>query len=323
MKKVLRSASSLALLLSLVACAPLSLDFLRPQAQGLDTMTQKVGPEAPELAFSFEFDDKADAAEGEVGSGYIVVSQEGKELQALPHAFEMPRDQLERGEWLQFKDFNGDGLLDFKVTRLYTMEGQLPVDSLYQFDPKTGRYAQIDLVSNAGEIQPSAPNCVSLKVAGASGNPKVESHCYVAASGRWVRGKPAPARRGAAPDRVDAVCDSGAPELVACRRARIEQDKALLTLVRDYRTGRMQSLQAEHGRNYAQAYARHQDLDHSRWREYRDARCATQSREQAVPVKALPASVELCRYEWARDQLRRYKDQMARLGDVKGARVRQ
>ena len=61
MKNVLRSASSLVLLLSLAACAPLSLDFLRPQAQGLDTMTQKVGPEAPELAFSFEFDDKADA----------------------------------------------------------------------------------------------------------------------------------------------------------------------------------------------------------------------------------------------------------------------
>lgn len=323
MNKVLRRFGGLALLLPLVACAPLSLDLLRPQAQGLDTMIRKLGPDAPELAFSFEFDDKADAAEGEVGSGYIVVTQDGKELQALPHAFEMARDQLERSEWLQFKDFNGDGLLDFKVTRLYAMEGKLPVDSLYQFDPKTGRFAQIDLVSNAGEIQPSAPNCVSLKVAGASGSPKVESHCYVASSGRWVRGKPETVRRGAAPDRVDAVCDSAAPELVACRRARIEQDKALLTLVRDYRTGRMQSLRAEHGGNYAQAYARHQDLDHSRWREYRDARCATQSREQAVPVKALPASVELCRYEWARDQLRRYKDQMARLGDVKGARVRQ
>ena len=36
---------------------------------------------------------------------------------------------------------------------------------------------------------------------------------------------------------MDAVCDSAAPELVACRRARIEQDKALLTLVRDYRAG--------------------------------------------------------------------------------------
>lgn len=319
----LRWAGSLGLVLSLAACAPLSMDVLRPQGQGLGTLTQKVGPDAPELAFSFEFDDKADAAEGEVGSGYIVVTQQGKELQALPHAFEMQRDRLDGNGWLQFRDFNGDGLLDFKVTRLYAMDGQLPVDSLYQFDPKTGRYAQIDLVSNAGEIQPSAPNCVSLKVTGALGNPKVENHCYVASSGRWVRGKPGATRRGAAADRVDAVCDSAAPELVACRRARIEQDKALLTLVRDYRAGRMQSLQAEQGRSYAQAYARHQDLDHSRWRGYRDARCATQSREQSVPVKALPATIELCRCEWARDQLRRYKDQMARLGEVKGARVRQ
>ncbi len=323
MNKVSRSVGGLALLLSMAACAPLSLDLLRPQAQGLGTLTQKVGPAAPELSFSFEFDDKADAAEGEIGSGYIVVTQDGKELQALPHAFEMPRERLVRDEWLQFKDFNGDGLLDFKVTRLYALDGTLPVDSLYQFDAKTGRFNQVDPVSNAGEIQPSAPSCVSLKVAGASGQPKVESHCYVAASGRWVRGKPEAVRRQAASARVDAVCDSAAPELVACRRARIEQDKALLTLVRDYRTGRMQSLQAERGKGYAQAYARHQDLDHSKWREYRDVRCATQSREQAVAEKALPASVELCRYEWARDQLRRYKEQLARLGDAKGAKVRQ
>lgn len=323
MNRVLRASSSLALLWSLAACAPMSLDLLRPQAQGLGTLTQKVGPEAPELAFNFEFDDKADAAEGEVGSGYIVVTQNGQELQALPHAFEMPRERLDANDWLTFKDFNGDGLLDFKVTRLYALDGTLPVDSLYQFDAKTGRYAQIDPVSNAGEIQPSAPNCVSLRVAGASGSPKVESHCYVAASGRWVRGKAEAARRQATAPRVDAVCDSATPELVACRRARIEQDKALLTLVRDYRTGRMQSLQAERGRGYALAYARHQDLDHSKWRDYRDARCATQSREQAVPLKVLPASVELCRYEWARDQLRRYKDQLARLGDAKGAKVRQ
>lgn len=318
-----RSAVSLTLLWSLAACAPLSLDLLRPKAQGLAPMTQKMGPEAPELAFSFEFDDKADASEGEVGSGYIVVTQDGKELQALPHAFEMPRDRLARDEWLQFKDFNGDGLLDFKVTRLYVLDGTLPVDSLYQFDGKTGRFAQVDPVSNAGDIQPSSPNCVSLRVTGAAGQPKVESHCYVAASGRWVPGKPEASKRRSAPARVDAVCDSAAPELVACRRARIEQDKALLTLVRDYRAGRMQSLQAERGKGYAQAYARQQDLDHSKWREYRDVRCATQSREQAVPPKALPASVELCRYEWARDQLRRYKDQLARLGETKDAKVRQ
>jgi hypothetical protein len=312
-----RVCSSLAVLLSVAACAPMSLDFLRLQPQGLETLTQKVAADTPALSFNFEFDDKADATEGEVGSGYIVVSQDGKELQALPHAFEMPRDRLDRSDWLTFKDFNGDGLLDFKVTRMYVMDGKLPVDSLYQFDLKTGRFGQVDVVSNAGEIQPATANCVSLKLMGASGVPKVESHCYAVASGRWVRGKPEAGRKSPAPERVDAVCDTSTPEVIACRRARIEQDKSLLTLVRDYRTGRMQALQAVHGREYAQAYARTQDLDHSSWRQYRDARCATQSRDQSVPVKALPAAIELCRFEWSREQLRRYKDQIARLGDNK------
>ncbi|MFP8778278.1 hypothetical protein [Hydrogenophaga sp. RWCD_12] len=314
--------AGLGLLLAVSACSNMPLDFLRSQGQGLDTLSQKVGPEGSPLSFAFEFDDKADAADGEVGSGYIVVSQDGKELQALPHAFEMPRDRLDRREWLTFKDFNGDGLTDFKVTRMYVMDGKVPVDSLYQFDAKTGRFAQIDVVSNAGEIQSTTSNCVSLKVVAASGAAKMESHCYVAASGRWVRGKPESVRKTQVAERVDAACEAGSPELIACRRARIEQDKSLLTLVRDYRNGRMQTLQAVHGKEYAQAYARSQDLDHSSWRMYRDARCASQSREQSVPVKELPAATELCRYEWSRDQLRRYKDQIARLSDGKG-KVRQ
>lgn len=314
MKNCLHTLSGLALAIALGGCAPMSIDFLRPQSHGLGTLTQKIGPEAPELRFDFEFDDKADAADGEIGSGYIVVSQGGKELQALPHAFEMTRDRLDASDWLVFKDYNGDGLLDFKVTRLYAMDGKLPVDSLYQFDAKSGRFSQVDPVSNAGEIQVAAPNCVSLKVAGASGSPKVESHCYVASSGRWVRGKPDAVRKA---ERVDAVCDAAAPEVVACRRARIEQDRSLLTLVREYRTGRMLALQETQGRGYAQAFARTQDLDHSRWREYRDARCASQSRDQSVPLKELPAAIELCRFEWTRDQLRRYRDQVARLPDTR------
>jgi hypothetical protein len=138
-----------------------------------------------------------------------------------------------------------------------------------------------------------------------------------------VRGKPEAVRKAAAQVRVDAVCDAAAPEVVACRRARIEQDRSLLTLVREYRTGRMQALQAVHGRNYAQAFGRTQDLDHSSWRQYRDARCASQSRDQSLPVRELPAAIELCRLEWSKDQLRRYKDQIARLSDNKAVKARQ
>ena len=78
--KIWRSVTGLGLLLAVSACSNMPLDFLRPQAQGLETLSQKVGPEGSPLSFAFEFDDKADAADGEVGSGYIVVSQDGKEL---------------------------------------------------------------------------------------------------------------------------------------------------------------------------------------------------------------------------------------------------
>jgi hypothetical protein len=87
-------------------------------------------------------------------------------------------------------------------------------------------------------------------------------------------------------------------------------------MVREYRMGKKQALIGLQGKGYAEAYARTQHLDHQSWHRYRDARCAAQVREQAVAVKALPAATELCRYDWSRDQLRRYKEQVARLGEV-------
>lgn len=325
MHAIARIMGSLALALPLVACAPMSMSFdnalafLKGSDHHLEEMSRKVGADAPTLSFNFEFDDKAGASEGEVGSGYIVVSQDGKELQALPHAFEMTGDRLDGQQWLNFKDFNGDGLLDFKVTRMYVMDGTLPLESLYQFDPKTGRFAQVDPVSNAGEIQATANNCVSLKVMTASGLPKLENHCYVAATGHWQLAKPEIVARSkrTRSDNADPVCSATSPELIACRKARIGEDKALLSLVRDYRAARMRALLSEQGRAYARAYAKVQDLDHSSWRQYRDARCASQSRERAVPSETLPATIERCRYEWSRDQLQRYKDQIAQLGESK------
>jgi hypothetical protein len=79
--------------------------------------------------------------------------------------------------------------------------------------------------------------------------------------------------------------------------------------------GKKQALIGLQGKGYAEAYGRTQQLDHQSWHRYRDARCASQAREQGVAVKALPAATELCRYDWSRDQLRRYKEQVARLGE--------
>ena len=311
----MRVPGALLLTAALTACGQAPLSFLQPQRSGLQALTQQIGPDAGTLRFNFEFDDKADAVEGEVGSGYIVVSRDGKELQALPHAFELPRERLDRQAWLDFKDFNGDGLLDFKVTRLFAMDGKLSVDSLYQFDAKTGNFAQVDVVSNAGEIAATEPGCLSLKVVNAAGTSQQESLCFAPATARWVRAKADLPKKGKAVAKVSAICDPLAPELISCRRARIEQDRVLLTMVREYRMGKKQVLMGLKGKGYAAAYARTQHLDHQSWHRYRDARCAAQVREQAVAVKALPAATELCRYEWSRDQLRRYKEQAARLGE--------
>ena len=91
----MRVPGALLLTAALAACGQVPLHFLQPQRSGLQALTQQIGLDAGTLRFDFEFDDKADAVEGEVGSGYIVVSRDGKELQALPHAFELPRERLD------------------------------------------------------------------------------------------------------------------------------------------------------------------------------------------------------------------------------------
>ena len=57
--------------------------------RGLAPLTQAVHADGPVLRFEFELGDDAGADDAVLGGGYIVVSQEGREVQALPHAFEM------------------------------------------------------------------------------------------------------------------------------------------------------------------------------------------------------------------------------------------
>lgn len=296
-----------------------SLPFFAHKAPAAEPMTRDIGRGLQPLTFTFESDGKGEGAEEQVGSGYIVVSREGKEIQALPHAFEMPHDRFDPKAWLHFSDFNGDGLLDFKVVRLYTQEGQLPLESLYQFDASTGNFAQVEALSNAGALNPAAPGCVTLKVLNAAGALREEQHCYLLATSRWVRGKTSAGGKAASgAEKAEAICDAQAPELVACRRTRIEQDRRLLTLVREFRSVQKQALKAAQGRGYADAYGRMQDLEHQSWLRHRDARCAAQVREQGTPIQSLAAATELCRYDWARDQWQRYRAQMARLPDAAG-----
>jgi hypothetical protein len=298
-------------LLVLSACAPMQ----SPGPAGpkkLNAMQQKPGPEVESYRFEFEFDDSGGDAAGLFGSGYIVVSKAGKELQALPHGFEIPRKDMDATNWLDFRDFNGDGYLDFVVTRLYTQDGKQPLHSLYQFEPRNGRYFQVDAVSNAGEIRASEPGCLELRTFSASGLPRQEQHCFASQTARW---QPKPPEQAKA--QPPTTCDRLTPDLVVCRKARIEQDRQLLALAREHRDDTRQALERAKGKKYARNYAQSATLDHQSWQRYRNARCAAQVLEQALPVNTLLAATEQCRLEWTRDQLRRYKDQLARYATTK------
>jgi len=279
--------------------------------RGLTPLTQAVRADGPALRFEFELGDEAGADEAVLGAGYIVVSQEGREVQALPHAFEMPKAAIPREQWLTFQDFNADGQMDFVVTRMQAGATAPAVTSLYQMDAKTGKFFQVQSLSDVGEIGAAMPGCVSLKLKDDRGALRQDVYCYAQQASRWLR-QPG---LGAVeiPDLAQAGCAGSAAGLMACRKSRIELDRQLLGLVREVRNGRRDSLQREVSKGYASVYVKHMDRDHRTWLLYRDARCTTQVRERAVPVEALGAATESCRFEMARDQLASYRKRLVQV----------
>ena len=315
-----RKAGALALVGALAGCAQFSaltesLSFRPADTTPPEKLTQDIGRGAGALAFAFELDNKADKEDGQVGSGYIVVLRDDKELQALPHVFEMQPSELDAKAWLEFADFNRDGFMDFKVARAATAKGQLPLESVYQFDRASGTFALVEALSGVGRVSVTTPGCVGLDLLTADGAAKQESLCFATASDKWVFSKPGVSRDQAARAQSAQQCDPLAPSLKACQLARTEAEARLQKLMREYRSGKKKALQKDQGKGYAEAYAKTFDWDHLSWRRYRDARCAVQVREQALSPRDLPAATALCRYDWTRDQLRRYEEQVARLTD--------
>ena len=279
--------------------------------RGLAPLTQAVRPEGPVLQFEFELGDEAGSDEAVLGAGYIVVSQEGREIQALPHAFEMPKTEIPRNQWLTFQDFNGDGQMDFVVTRIQAGPSAPAVTSLYQMDAKTGKFFQVQPLSDVGEVSAAMPGCVSLKLREDRGAARQDVYCYAQQTSKWLR------QPGLGtveiPDLAQAGCAGSAGGLMACRKSRIELDRQLLGLVREVRNGRRDSLQREVNKGYASVYVKHMDRDHRTWLLYRDTRCTTQVRERAVPVDELGAATESCRFEMAREQLASYRKRLVQV----------
>ena len=271
--------------------------------RGLPSLTQQVSADGPVLHFDFELGDEAGSDEAVLGAGYIVVSQKGQEIQALPHAFEMPREAIPRDGWLTFDDFNGDGQMDFVVTRMMAAEAGQAITSLYQMDPKTGKYFQVEPLSNVGEILAAMPGCINLKSGSDRGSTRQDVYCFARQASKWLR----------QPGLAHQVCEGAAGGLIACRKSRIELDRQLLVLVREVRNGRRDSLQKEVGKVYASAYVKHLDRNDRTWLLYRDSRCTTLVREQAVPVGELGAATEACRFAMAREQLTSYRTRLVQL----------
>ncbi|QCB45511.1 DUF1311 domain-containing protein [Hydrogenophaga sp. PAMC20947] len=274
-------------------------------------MTQQVGADGPPLHFDFELGDEPGPDENVLGAGFIVVRREGREIQALPHAFEMPKEAIDRNHWLSFKDFNGDGQLDFVVTRMLTGDTGQAITSLYQMDAKTGKYFQVVPLSNVGAISAALPGCVNLKSRDERGAARHQVYCYAKQASKWIH--QSGLGRQEVPDLAEAGCAGSAAGLIDCRKSRIELDRQLLSLLRELRNGRRDSLLQEVNRGYASAYAKHMDRGHRTWLLYRDARCTTQVREQAVPVGELGAATESCRFEMAREQLTSYQKRLVDL----------
>ena len=276
--------------------------------RGLAPMTQRVSVDGPLLRFEFELGDDAGSDEAVLGAGYIVVSRQGREIQALPHAFEMPEEAISRDQWLTFQDFNGDGHLDFVVTRIQTGEAGQAITSLYQMDAKSAKFVQVEPLSNVGEISVAMPGCVHLKSRDDRGGVQQQVYCYAHKASKWVH-QPGLGSFDV-PDFAEAGCTGNRSALITCRKSRIELDRQLLAMVREVRNGRRDTLQREVNKGYASAYVKHMDRNHRTWLLYRDSRCTTQVREHAVPVDDLGAATESCRFEMAREQLSGYQKRL-------------
>lgn len=316
LKQNLRECAGLSalLMLALSGCAGWAPDFID---RGLMPVAEQVGADGPGLLFEFEPGDGAGSNDQVFGAGYIVISEAGQEIQALPHSFEMPKQQIDREHWLSFKDFNGDGWQDFVVSRMQVGPGQLPINSLYQFDPKIRKFFQVNLLSNVGHVSALVPGCAEIKSRDDPGVVKQNAYCFVASTGRWTL-QPG-LNNSVVSDLAQAACLSVETGLTRCRKARMELDRQLLVLVRAFRNDRRESLEREVGKHYASTYVRQMNRNHVTWLRYRDARCMAQVREQAIPVNKLGAAVESCRFERAREQYAGYKNRLLTLAVEKGS----
>lgn len=300
---------------ALAGCSTVS-NWVSPgKPSGPQAKQQVLGADAAEAPHVFEFiqgDDAGMDAE-RFGSGVIVVSREGQELQSIEHVFDMPLAAIGRSGWIRFEDLDGDGWQDFVVPAGVVQETGIAVMAVHRFDPGKGAFEFVEPLSHWGEVQASGPGCVQVRYAHGELLPAQGRFCYSTQAGRWVQQLSAAEAVAAVAEDGETACASATPDLQPCRKARVALDKAVLAQWSDYSKDRRQVLAQSNGRSYATQFARTSQASHNAWLRYRDARCTAHVREQALPATLFQSATEACKHGMALQQMQHYKGLQARL----------
>ncbi|GAA6140865.1 lysozyme inhibitor LprI family protein [Hydrogenophaga sp. 5NK40-0174] len=285
--------------------------------KGLEPQKVNVASDAVTYHFDFVFGDGAGTASSKhFGAGFIVVTQDGKEVQAIAHNFELPRSALDRQGWMQFGDLNNDGWQDFMVP--HRMTNGVTVMSLYEYDSKAERFAPVGKLSGLGEISRAAPGCVQVtRALTAEGAADRQNFCYSKQTGQWVA-QIAPLSADDVLD-ADAGCAGATPDAKACRKSRMALEKTLKGELQTYGKSYQGVLTESKNKQYAARFVRNTNVEHRAWLRYRDARCNAYVREQGFDRKLFDSAIEACRYDLSVAQLHEYRLRNARLAETMAA----
>lgn len=288
--------------------------WVSPSASnGLAPRVLTVSEETAAETLTFEFIQGEDAGldEQRLGAGFIVVSRQGQEIQAIEHAFEMSLTELKQRDWIEFLDLDGDGRSDFVVPVGLSSDGSTPIMAAYRFQSETQAFEMVESISNLGEVSALGASCVAVRYAHDVAPASQGRYCFAQTLNRWVQQVPVSPGTPVADE--GAACAGATPNLLPCRQSRMALDKELQAVHHSVRQGRREQLAHSNGRQYANQFAKVSAASHNAWLRYRDTRCASHVRAQALPAKLMAPAVEACKHDMALQQMEQYRDQQMRL----------
>ena len=300
----------------MTGCAMLPGGNDEPEANAVAGTTEKAIPEMGiESGLRFRLlASETEAADGAnpTPKSVVAVIREGNEVQRIEHDFGMPLAEVDPQDWMTLSDADDDGHVDLLLTRRLDGEGAGWVDTLYRYDDKAEKFVRVDDLSDKGRLEVLIAGCVSVEPPKENAAPSGQEFCYSPQAGRWIRQLTLPALSVAAlkaPEEggESSACSGSTPDLNACRKLRVNTDKALKVAMMEHKNTQRPNLQRERGRQYAQRFAVNLDASHRSWLQYRDNRCQVYVREQGLQAPLFQSANEACRFRLAQWQLQQYR----------------